>query len=708
MADLMPPSLGRLRPRQRRRLRQERQQLRCCGCLLLVALGLVALAVMAGRLGGWLKQYRLARAEAAAFGFPLELEVAGKQFYRYQVVPITMRLQDAQGRPVVTEDPPTLTVWFQGEPVVTVGNLHKLQPRYRPREKDYVVNWPVPWMAQPGQYVVQARMKLADPAEWKWAEPASENKTVTKPKPPPRPRGEAWCIAQATIEIVQREPPAMPPGTCFATWEMDFPQGPVALPRGGKGDWRAMIEWAKFMGADALLFRGACTSSAAGPLSREQPFVQRNLDAIPALAEEARHRGLKFGVWAIAYETFPRNSNEGKPPYLFAQDISRTTGATRSLDFISLLDDQRRRDLANFARQMQANPNVDFVGLDYLRSDRGGYEMTDAFTTEMPVKLPASWHRYSEKQRWQFMATKIEKEWQTDRDFYEQWNWWRAHLGATIVSEIIREAQLTKPLFIFMLSWNHGVQHGQDPVMFNDAGAALLLPMLYQMPSQEHFEYTMRSWNDYMRPGQANLAPGDQVDFYWHQRSTDPPAPQLLYQRMMDAQKRMIYGGRPIGAFWHDISRAAVQGRLGPYPGSEWALAGAAAFSQVRQAWNVYPLRCWLSCPTKGNFGVPLRARVTIENLSKVDVRDLVVRLESTAGVKASGPGRKVIPALGAGQKIEVPLEAVVTTPNGARANRFMIAVRVEWPARDYGKQFRNDLPTTFVLMQYAHMTATR
>jgi hypothetical protein len=703
-------------------MRAHQQQLRCCGCLVLLAAALVASLLMAGRMRAWMVRRHRAELKTETYGFPLELTVQGKQFLHYQVVPITLHLTDPQGRPVVTEKPPVLTVWFNNAPVTTVGNLQKLQPRYEPKSQDYRCNWPVPWGAPAGTYIVVARMQLADPAQWRWApEEAAQPQVLGKLRPPRTPRGVTWCTAQANIQVVQQTPPAFPLGTCFATWEGDFPNGPVALPRGGKSDWHALIEWCKFMGADTLLFRGAYTSSERGALGKAQPWVEYDLNAIPGLAEAAHQAGLKFGVWAIAYETFPnkarggRELNAGKPPYQYAQDISRTGGQARSLDFISLLDKQRVKDLAAFAAKMQADPNVDFVGLDYMRSDRGGYEMTGPFTSEMPVKLPVTWSQMGQQQRWEFMAGKIEKDWQKDPNFYEQWNWWRAHQCAEIAQSIIAQGQLTKPLYIFMLSWEHGFQHGQDAIMFNDAGVGCLLPMLYQMPSQRHFEWTMRAWQSYLRAGQANLAPGDEVDVdqhdvVYHHRSLNPAGPELLYQRMVAAHRRMIPGSQPVGAFFHDISRAAVKGNLGPYPGTEWALAGAAAFSQARQDLAVYPLRVSLApLPGKVAFGAPIRARVTIENVSAVTINNLSLRLEDTPGVTASGPARKTIPALGAGEKIEVPLAAEVATPIGyaERGNRFMVCLRLDWPQKDYGQQFRNDLPTTFVLMQYVQVSAS-
>lgn len=697
-------------PRQRRKRRQRVQQFRCCGCVALALLAGLLLAVF----GQNLRQYLHRRAQdhaARDYLFPLQLTTEGRTFRRYELVPLVMRLRDSEGRLVgPVADPPVITVWYQDQPIATIANLRKLVPRWRPATRDYAVNWPVPWMAHGGKYVFQARLRIDQPEKWRWPEQESPARVLpgndTKPDPP---QGETYCTAVATIEVEPRRPPDFPPGTCFATWEADFPEGTVTRPDGGKSDWRALFDWCRFMGADALLFRGAYTSTAGGPLTAEQPFVRRNLDAIPRLAAEAHRQGLKFGAWAVAYETYPYENNRGKPPYQFAQDISRTTGAVKALDFISLLDQRRRDDLAGFARQMQADPNVDYVGLDYMRSDVGGWEMTKAFTSDMPVTLPKNWGSLSQKQRWLFMAKKIEEEWQTDREFYEMWNWWRAHIGAQNAEYILRQAQLTKPLFIFVLSWMHGVQHGQDPVMFNDAGVGFLLPMLYQVRDQEAYEYLIRAWQEYMRAGEVNLAPGDQLDDYWHQghKGRVPAQPELLYLRMRQAQKRMVPGGRPQGAFFHDISRA-IGGNRGPYPGSEWALAGAAAFSQLRQDWGVYPVSCSLTCPKSATFGEDLQPRVTVQNVSKTTIRGLTIRLERTAGVRSAGTGRREVDSLGPGEKLEVPLSAVVDKPDGTRSNRFMICARVDWPAREYGEKYRADLPPTFVLMQYAQLSAGR
>ena len=115
--------------------------------------------------------------------------------------------------------------------------------------------------------------------------------------------------------------------------------------------------------------------------------MQSNLAAIPRIAAEAHRHGLKFGVWAVAYATLPERTNKDKPQYRYAKDISRSTGEISDTAFISLLDERRREGLAAFMRKMQATANVDYVGLDYIRSgaDWGGYELVEPFAQEMPV-----------------------------------------------------------------------------------------------------------------------------------------------------------------------------------------------------------------------------------------------------------------------------------------------------------------------------------
>jgi hypothetical protein len=346
---------------------------------------------------------------------------------------------------------------------------------------------------------------------------------------------------------------------------------------------------------------------------------------------------------------------------------------------------------------MQADPNVDHVGLDYMRTEPG-YELTDQFARDMPVALPPGWEAMDRKARWQYVAARVEPPGCYEHaDFYDAWNWYRAHLGAEIVSEIIRTSGLKKPAWVFCLTWRRGIQHGQDPLMFADAGVTMLAPMLYQIERERFDRFVLSDWSKELRPGQVSLVCGDQVDNHWHQNL----GPAELYRRMMAAHQQFIRGGRTEGAFWHDVSRVAQKGDLGPYPATEWALAGGAAFSKVRETWHTYPLRVSLQVLTRDCVvGAPLQMRLTIDNTCGKAVSGIKVSPAPTAGTE-TGPQGPTIGTLGVRQSISQDFTGRVVASDPARANRFMFAFRVTWPRRDYGEGFRSDLPAVIIAMQY-------
>lgn len=144
-----------------------------------------------------------------------------------------------------------------------------------------------------------------------------------------------------------------------------------------------------------------------------------------------------------------------------------------------------------------------------------------------------------------------------------------------------------------------------------------------------------------------------------------------------------------------------------------WAVGGAAVAAPVptRPGTATVPTGGAYGAATTPGTTAPGGAVIYGASGQPINVADLVLRvikLESTRGVRASGAGRRDLANLAPGEKIEIPLGAIIETPDGTRANRFMVAVRVNWPAGEYGDKFRNDLPTTFVLMQYVQTSARK
>jgi len=658
--------------------------------------------------------------------FPLSVNLPRPECARHELVPIEVAYMRPDGTAVSDVAPELVVRDAQGDIVETVGQVQKLPLRYDSARGLWEGQWPVPFGAPAGPdvvYAVEARAAF-DASQWKWEMPGERrrreraNHRRTKPEPEPKPAGQATCLAYAPLRIARAPVPTLPPAMCAVTWEPDFPQSDNLIgPNGKPGDWKVMMDWAEFMGADAMWFRAGVTEAYGrnSGLSDEQPWNRVNIEHVPEMAQAAHRRGLKFGVWAVAYETYPNRPSDHartkqyKPHYRWTENFSRSMRVPQERAAISLLDPKRPRDLAAFFAQMQAIPGVDFVGLDYIRSgaDWGGYELVEPFAREMPAKLPAEWASMARNDRMGWICDRLEGGgWQTNIDLYHQWNWWRAHKVSMILRQIIKDAELKIPLWTFLLSWWHGEQHGQDPLMFADAGVTINAVMLYECDSVAQYDQLVEKWRAEMPANQTYLMGGDQVNWFSHQKLSRPAAPEEFHRRLTTAAARLTKDGPLQGAFVHDVSRICVPNlrrNRGPgYSGREWALAGAAAFSETRRLWGAYPIECQLAAPRTVSVGSTFSCQVRIKSRCETEVRNLSVEAQvDPRYVNCITKAPQTVASLRPQQEVEVPLELQIIRSSEERANRFMVAARVKWPAGDYGKSVRSDLPRVFTVMAY-------
>jgi len=689
-------------PLSRRRRRRAQQQSTCCGCFLLafiVAASVVAIYPFVRRARDRREEIRRVR-DTQRLYFPVEISTDAASYLHHQVVRLNVRFADAGGRPLRPKKQPPVVVRHKGQTVECVGGEDTIPLKYDPGKGLYVGNWPVPWNADPGAYAVEVRYPIPSPATFPWetAEEELERKRKAPDDKLADVAGDALCVARSRFEVRSVQRPAMEPGMCVATWEQMLPGAGVKVrkPSGEPGDWRAILDWCQFMGADTLWVRAAVTQSEQEKLTLDNPFVQSNFRLLPSLAAEAHKRGIKVGAWAMAYGTLPITTNADKPDYQYAQDISVSTGKVRDTTFVSLLDQRRVEHLAAFMAAMQRDPNVDFVGLDYIRTEHA-YELVEGFVNTMPVSLPPEWPKMTRSERWLYVCRRVEpRGCYANRDFWDMWNWYRAHLGAQRVSEMLRASGLQKPLWVFSLSWRHGKEHGQDPIMFTDAGVSMVAPMLYHTDPHFFDDFILKEWPQYVRAGQVNIVAGDQIDDPCHQGL----GPGELYRRMVSAHYRLLPRSRTQGAFVHDISRAAVRGSLGPYPATEWALAGGAAFTAVRQSWRVYPLEAELSVPAKAAAGTAVPVTLTLRGTGEKAVNGIRIEPMPSEGVVFDRPGAQT-GSVGPGQTLTIPFRVKIAKGNTFRQNRFMVAFRVTWPQGEYGGTVRSDLPRVITMMKY-------
>lgn len=172
--------------------------------------------------------------------------------------------------------------------------------------------------------------------------------------------------------------------------------------------------------------------------------------------------------------------------------------------------------------------------------------------------------------------------------------------------------------------------------MMTEAGVDLDAVMLYEA-DRAQYEQLVKDWNAYALGEAVNVLVGDVVDWRLHQKTVDPPGPMEAFDRATNAAGLICGNGSAAGVFWHDLKRL-LSGYKGPYPAREWALAGAAAFSDVRAKAGVLACSVELVAPQAVSKGQTFGCEVRVVNLSEKALRDLAVSIPATQGLAIAGP----------------------------------------------------------------------
>ncbi|MFH1352462.1 MAG: hypothetical protein ABIH68_02685 [bacterium] len=361
-----------------------------------------------------------------------------------------------------------------------------------------------------------------------------------------------------TFAVTGREPSPVTFPLNAVTWENTKPLDKVKIPvpTGEVKSWKGIFDWIEFTGANTLLYLAGQTAFYEKSLPPDFPWIKNNMAFLDKMCDEARARKVRIGAWIASYIIIgARDAGLG---YRYGIDYSIRDDALKTRRGISIGDEKRLRDIIKAARRIDVS-DVDFIGLDYIRPVQGGLELVDDFLSEMQIKFPENLG--TKEDRMLYLGREIYRD--KNYKLMDLWNWWRAHKTSEIIERVREEVKSDKPLWIFLLSWQMGHQHGQDPVMFQDAGADFQTVMLYECDTRQ-FERLIGQWREYNARG-VNFVVGNQVDFPVHQFTEDPPAPQEFGRRIREAKKVM----KAKGVFVNDLSRA-LWGRKGPYSTVEW------------------------------------------------------------------------------------------------------------------------------------------
>ncbi len=554
-----------------------------------------------------------------------------KEYLRFELVPLEARIEEVGVGPVSGLRPEARV--YAGEKPVD-NRLGKTMLKYDELRGVYRGAWPIPFNPELGEYRIEVLVPIPD--------------------------GD-FTIRNSVRFLLRGRPVArIDTSICAMTIEAqtDMTKHAVSNPWNGGWDWRNFATWADLLCANTVLYSVGWTIE--GQVTEDDPWVAAGPGAFSRLAEEAHRKGFKFGGWIGTFLVW------GRPELGLGYSYSweYKDGRLRRNHHVRIDDKKRIADIAKLARVLEADPNVDFVGFDYIRPGAGGLELVDDFVESLSVITPAGWERMTGHEKMRWLGRTV---WEgRDTLICAQWEWWQAHKSASALAAIIEQAEIKKPVWVFLLGWDKGHEHGQDPIMMNDAGADFCAVMLYESTAMQE-KAMIAQWSEYLEGDEVNLVIGEAVDWELMGKSREPEAPQEFAIRLGGGIRGLSRSHPASGLFWHDLTRTHW-GSPGPYSRIEWVNAGAAAFTRLREEKGEIPFRTRV---------VPGRkeTRVIVENLSDRALEDVRVSFINTPGATLSDARTKMIPRIEArsGRSVFFSLR-----PD----SRSMVAFRIECAGR--------------------------
>ncbi|MEK6793354.1 MAG: hypothetical protein AABZ39_01160 [Spirochaetota bacterium] len=458
-----------------------------------------------------------------------------------------------------------------------------------------------------------------------------------------------------------------------------------------EGDWRNLVTVAKFMGADVFAANVGETTGTSPFLSATNVWNKEKLNYLTTLAGEVKRENMQFGAWLHSFFIqFPgndipnwldraraRNKDFFRLGYSPSLKYENDAGEFTADWHCSLIDDKRIRDMTALTAMLNRDPNVDAIGLDYIRAlPPGGLELVDDFVNEMWIEKPEGYDSWTKDQKMLWLLRKRRDE------YMHAWRYYKAQKEAQIVKRVRQDARVNKDLWVFNLGWAHGIEHGQDPLMFLDGGADYNFIMLYEIPEARDYDYLGGQWGSYISGNDINIVVGNTVDTPLLRSDELNPVEEYT-RRMHYAVYDLLKEGHPRGVFFHDIWRANF-GRTGEFPAMEWIVAGGMAFSDLKAAYKLVPITTEIHFDRERSSDYKVSASLEIMNVTGSTIGPFTVSVVPTPAVRSVS--NRTISSLTAGQTISIPFMIPVRDRDETRRYA-MIPFVVTWSESDHTKR---------------------
>lgn len=384
----------------------------------------------------------------------------------------------------------------------------------------------------------------------------------------------------------------------------------------------AIYDWIRYMKCDIFWAIGGQTTGWTRGINSDEPWAKDMIKNIENLASSKKKGNVELGAYVMSY--FAAGGGARKGGYDVSIGYNSETKSLVESRHISLSDTKRVRDIIDILKRYDSNPNISYVGLDFIRTGEvDGYEMVDEMVELTGVYVPANWQTMSKQARMKWLAVNRGK-----KEIGMKWRWFRAHKESLIIKQI-KESGIKKKLWVFTLGWNQGQEHGQDPYMFFDAGIDYDAVMIYEASRAQHVGM-LASWPRYLS-GEYNTLVGNMVDNRLQDGSLRPELEFM--KRVYESEAKFNRSSRIRGVFFHDISRmlwSRFRGNGNTI--REWANINASIVSRIEEKYSENPFNVSVKLDERNRTGVLTIVNRTSKRQNNVSIKtDLAQALSAIA-----------------------------------------------------------------------------
>ncbi|WIH90496.1 hypothetical protein NEI02_00735 [Brachyspira pilosicoli] len=402
-------------------------------------------------------------------------------------------------------------------------------------------------------------------------------------------------------------------------------------------DYNAIYDWVRYMKCDTLWVIGGQTTGWTGGITPDKPWAPAMIKNVENLAASKSKGNVELGAYVMSY--FAAGGGHRKGGYEVSVGYNSSTKSLVESRHISLGDPKRVQDIIDILKRYDANPNISYIGLDFIRTGEvDGYELVDEMVELTGVYTPANWSTMNKAARMRWLAVNRGR-----KEIGLKWRWYRAHKESLII-KAIKDSGIKKKLWAFTLGWNHGQEHGQDPYMFFDAGIDYDAVMIYEASRPQHVGM-LTAWPRYLS-GEYNVLVGNMIDNRLQDGSLRP---ELEYmRRVYESEAKFNRSSRIRGIFFHDVSRMLWSKFRGPNTIKEWANINASIVSRIEEKYSENPFNVTVKLDERKRTGV-----LTIVNRTSRRLNNVRIKTDLSQALAAIVLDKEVV-TIDAGASVEI------------------------------------------------------